>query len=741
MTLSDSDTGFGQPANLSDVLNLLENITLEQLDAPNSESACLIGFVILTQRPEYEDFLPEESQCSQDLTLIKKALCFYKENNLTELQFIIKKIPYRSVFKDLVTILNTLIIKAPDFKKQHRLLNSISEQSPYYPLSQLISLFLSDGAELLKGFHCVTYSERKLIEPLKGFDEQQVELIDHMMRFDGQLGDREKLLIATTYQDVFGKQIAEQFCQTLLVDYPDGYQSYSKHFTSVNEFEENRIKALLFEQREDLVEAEYHWRQCINLLNAQGDSKKIAMILRHIADQQQNIDAQIYYLMESLDYDPDDMDSYLLVLQHAADIADEKACLHWLEIGQKQFSANVGFLELAMSIAVQLKNNALAIRYAESLLGLDSRCVAAKHVLLTIYLKNAKQYFIQAQYDAVNTELFAIDKLGLKAAQMLEVELLKGFLNYVNGDHDAFQQILETLKQTYSDSLNVRFKACLEILTLGLSLADFEEELKRLEIGQRSETAIKQLDEQIYDAIKYEVSSVHIHQALNHVTNLLLEHLTEAESNEDMWVKLANQLSNIKHFDLLLKIAEVAENKWDASVWGYYSILAKTEGQAEACSEIDISRLQQLYEQSRQSNQIAIAELIQHYINQYKKSHPGKFILLLNKFLASSQHEPIQQSLEPLFDHLSDDVMMQLYDVVEQSSQQMTMEQMADEWSSDEDKHSLIKAMQRTPNLLMALLILKAAHELNLEIGVSIISVLNYFNVKLVNPDKKWEAE
>ena len=110
-------------------------------------------------------------------------------------------------------------------------------------------------------------------------------------------------------QIIDGKQIAQQFCQALLLTYPAGSREFNKKFSSINEFEENRLNALFCERDRNGYEAELFWKKCIEILIREDadNSLKIALVLRHIANLQEHDEETITLLIESLGYDADDV--------------------------------------------------------------------------------------------------------------------------------------------------------------------------------------------------------------------------------------------------------------------------------------------------------------------------------------------------------------------------------------------------------------------------------------------------
>ena len=87
--------------------------------------------------------------------------------------------------------------------------------------------------------------------------------------------------------------------------------------------------------------------------------------------------------------------------------------------------------------------------------------------------------------------------------------------------------------------------------------------------------------------------------------------------------------------------------------------------------------------------------------------------------------------MNKLFEHLSDENIFQLNSVVETLTQQITLEQLANEIEEETSTKTnwLYLEMMKEPNLFNALIILKAADKLSMTINVNQYDVFDCFGV------------
>ncbi len=596
---------------------LLSKLSIDQLDKQYPVQTAVVGFLVLTQHPEFEQELLQDSTFTTDCKVAQKALQAFLINDLEVLKHTLKLIPFRSAFKDFRIILNAVLATPNSIEKIQLLLGTITDESPYYPVANLLLAYNKGGADLFKDLASFDYGQQNLIGKIKGFNDQQQEFITHLLRQYEDLSEKTMFSMAIQYQDLFGSSLAEQFCQSLLISYPAGYEDYIKSFGSVNEFEELRIKALACEKEDNFYDADYFWRQSIDLLKVEeGNEVKVALIFHHIAQHQQDEVAKNDYLIESLQHDPDNITTYLSVLNSYAQQQHEN--YHsWLAQGLKKFPQDSDILISAIKTVNEHKD---VIHYAKRLLQIDPLNSLAKETLFSVHLDQAKKFLVDKKYSKVEQEIEEINQLNFRKTDDGQVQLLQGFFNFIQKEKaQGHQEIIDALQLLFVDPINRQFKASIEALMLGLSELDVS-----VQVDDGYLLAPEELAQLSLQIEQYTNEQTFLLTALDQIKPNLIDSLQQQTYDETLCLNLAQQLNAIQQYKLLGIMASQALEQWKKPVWVYYQVLSATENQAEQCSYINLRRLQKSLEQAREEKDQQTIILIDEFLNQYKVAHPGK---------------------------------------------------------------------------------------------------------------------
>ncbi len=708
-----------QSGDLDQIPALLSKLSIDQVDTQYPAQAAVLGFLILAHHPEFEKELQQDSTFTKDFKVAQKALQAFQTNDLEMLKQTLKLIPFRSAFKDFRIILNAVLAAPSSIEKMELLLGTITDQSPYYPVANLLFAYTKEGSGLFKDLVSFDYEQQNLIGKIKGFNDQQKEFIAHLLRQYDDLSEKIMFSMAIQYQALFDSTLVEQFCQTLLISYPAGYEDYIKSFGSVNEFEALRIKALTCEKEDNFYDADYYWRQSIDQLKAEeGNGVKVALILHHIAQHQQDEAKKIDCLIESLLYDPDNKDNHCSVLNFYAQQQHEN--YHpWLAQGLEKFPQDSDILNSAIKTISEHKD---IIQYAKILLQIDPLNSLAKQTLFSAHLDQAKQFLVDKKYSETEQQLEEIDQLKLGKTEVAQLKLLQGLFNFIQSDKtQGHQEIIDALQLLYVDSVNRQFKASMEALMLGLTELDIS-----VQIDDGYLLAPEELAQLSLQIEQYKNEQVFLPIALNQIKPILIESLQQQTYDETLCLNLAQQLDSIQQYELLNIMASQALDKWKNPVWVYYQVLSVTQNQAEECSYINLRRLQKSLEQAREEKDQQTIILMDEFLNQYKVAHPGKMTQFFQKLFLEGKQQTSEDSMETLFGNLSDKILLQLSEPVDTISKKTTLEQLSQTIRPDDN--ALVLAMMQCPDLYNALIVVKAAEQSGIHIDADIDKVFECFD-------------
>jgi len=710
----------------------LQQLSAQQLDKDYPELASLLGLLTLTESPEMINYLPQESAFVVHFHLMQTGLQAYENEDEARLTEVLKQIPYRSAFRDLRSLLQVLLVLPSSESHAQVALAKISSRSAYASVARLLEITFFQGAALFDALLGLNHRQRRIICQLKGFNKQQSEFLEHLIRQHEHLSDKVKFNMAIQYQSLLGADVAKNYCQQLLSVYSVGHKDFQKNFGATDEYEENRVSALLHEREDNIYDAEYHWRLCIKALHNQDKSEnalKIAMILRHLS-RGEELPEKIELLIESLQYDAEDRDVYLQILDFYQQSEATKDYQQWLAKTLEKFPQDIEALTRAVRDAIANKSYKKASHYATKILKIDSLNSFAKQTLFASHLAYARRLIREKSYHLVDKEIKQAEVLNIGKAYVKQTQLMRGFFCFAHEDKEqGLQLIADAFVQLYTDPVNRQFHASREALSMGLPVATILRALPTAKDHLLSASEFAQFLQLLEKFTLASESEEQLHKALEKIKAPLKKSLTEQGYDESALLSLCKVLESIHHFELLRYCSKLAFDKWKKPIWMYYRIYANNNGKPEDCSFRELMSLQQYHEQAMQNKDFQAGLLLEKLLDRYYQVHPQRNMGFLESLFGMGEEEGIDP-MEALFGHIPDAVLMDLNNTIESLAKTTSVEQVGSELAEIvENDHNIMIAIMRDPDLFSALMVVKSADQLGVDIEVSIQDVLDCFGV------------
>ncbi|MBE0471218.1 MAG: hypothetical protein IBX55_17120 [Methyloprofundus sp.] len=716
--------------NKTGIAENIRQLSAQQLDKDYPALAAILGLLALTEYPEFALDLPQDSAFIAHLQLVKTALQAYQDNDLAKLEESLRQLPYRSAFRDLRTALIALL----NLAEPAQVLAKIPKHSVYSGFAQLLLVSTFAGAELAKKLVELNCTQRSIISNIKGFNKTQIEFLEHLTRQHEHLSDKVKFNMAIQYQSLYGTELAKNYCQQLLANYSAGYKDFTKHFGAVDAFEENRIKALLAERKDNSYDAEYYWRLCIKALIVEGAAEndlKIALILRHIS-QREELAEQTELLIESLQYDAEDRDIYVQILSYYQQAEMTKDYKLWLTKALEKFPQDISVLTLAVREAMRNKTYKKASQYAMTILKIDPLNTFAKQALFSSHLAHARRLMREKSYHLVEKEIKLAEVLNIGKAYTKQSQLLRAFFCYAHEDKGrGLQLIMDALANLHADPVNMHFHASMAALSVGVPVATI---LRALPPAQEYLLSASEFTQfmQLLEKITNEADNdEQIHKALEKVKAPLKKALTSQDFAESILLSLCKILEKLKHFELLRHCAKLAFAQWKKPIWVYYRIYADNNGKPEDCTFRELMSLQRYHEQAMQSKDFQTGMLLEKLLDRYYQVHPQRGMGFLDGlFGVGNDEEQAIDRMDALFGHLPDEIFIKLDKTIESLSKKTSVDQLvSDLMKRVGNNQNIMLAIMQEPELFSALMIVKAADKLGINIDVSIDEVLECYGV------------
>ncbi len=725
-----------QSQNQDEIQQQLKKITAEQIDRQYSLFSITLGALMLTGKSELEQFLPAESAFITHYIIAREALTCLDEDSPEELRKIIKKIPFNSAFRDFRSLINAVLAMPFLSKNDTGLLNNILRHSPYFQAARSLLAINQGGAVYCQNLIFFSLRQKNVISEIKGLNKQQCQFVEQLAKLRQPLAIDEKFKLAIQFQTLLEKQMAQRFCLAMLSDYPEGFQEIKENFFADNEFEQNRVLALLAEQDENIVDAEFFWRQCIKNLteNNIDDYLRIALILRHLASILPESE-RTECLIESLQYDADDRETIVLILNyfHQKLHPDENQQF-FIEQAVKRFSEDIEILEIATRISIQISNQGKALEYAEKILTIDALNSFAKQVIVTGYVERARNCLQNKDFECANQAVQQIKAINLNKSQLLQFQLLEAFLCFIEQDK---QQGLENIAQAFAcrlpDSVNAHFLASMEAQLAGLPVATILKVLPPIKDHLLTPTSFEQLIKTISSYLKDKNNNPKLYKSLEKIKVPLKQSLQQLYFDEYQLLAFCEILAGVKHFDLLSYSSKLALKKYPRPVWGYYSVVAETDNNPEQCTIQQYLALKSDLANARKQQDYHTTMMLEQYLDNYLQTHPQQNLDMIEDALKVNEadlQKDVDGPMEQLFGEIPDHEFSLINEEMDKLAKKISPEQLVELLCPKHDHSSIVTAMMNEPDLYTAMLVLKAADKMDIKINVTINDVLDCFGIK-----------
>jgi hypothetical protein len=705
--------------------NRIGRLSAQQLDEQYPELAALLGLLIITGSLDCRDNLPPDSVFMAHAVVVQDALSAYQNNQPEDLEAALKKLPFRSAFRDFRTLIKAALLVSDSVGEAQSLLAKIPADSPYQQAAALLLAVTHEGAALVDDVSRFSPAQIRIIEAAKKFDKKQIELLDIVCKQKDRLSDKAKFNLVIQYQALFGADLAQRYCLAALSTYPVGQRDFEKRFGSMNGFEAWRLKALRCERDRDFIGAEYYWKQAIEALKTQGGDSafRIALIMRHVAARQENAEEALPWLRDSLDYDPEDRESYVKILQ-GFEQREQKTDAYktWLDKSLAKFPRDVELLGLAIKASTRNKAFKKAAHYAGVLLKIDPVNTFAKQVLFGSHLAHARKLIKTKKFHLVEKEIRQAEKVTLGKHYQEQARLMRGFFVFASEDKKQGARLIAESAQKLNGGLACAyFCATLEALLLDLQGAPAVKELPPLAkdyvLPPQEMTRLVKLIRQY--AEDENVSQALLHKALEKIKAVVKQSVRQQDYDEELLLSLCQCLENSRHFELLRACVKTDRPLWSKPIGVYYRVYAEVNGNAGKCSYLNLLQLQTRLEEAQREKDQRAVNRISKFLDQYYQSQRSPGIDILDKLFGGMGDD--EDPIDELFGHLPDDLFERLEakttEIIKKSSPERMLKILAaDYFSNDLNK---VRDLFNDPEGVFAILMLKAADELGIDIGVT----------------------
>jgi tetratricopeptide (TPR) repeat protein len=374
-------------------------------------AACLAGV------SGVEDTLAPEHPVVVQARAARGALAAYCAGDGQALEAELKRIPFRSPYRDWAQILKALGRLPEDPRAAEELLGRVAPESPFITLQRAARLALLPESQFLPALAKADPSQRRFAAILRGWPEARLALWEELQRLGDPPPPRSLLGLVQRYHDRLGKSWMRRHSLRLMIDaWPDSRRWASFRLT---ELEQALVTAWSHEEQAldhwEVIEA---WEGVITQLNrtyrSPGDDAalRMALIQRRLVRRWGLLDSPSQeeaeeWLEQSLEYDPEDLTTYRLLIAHYRAGRRLKDARRLLGPALQRWGDEPELLNEALETAVAGEAFKKAGGFARRILHLDPINRRAKQSLFLAHLSHARKQLAKGRPDLADKELAA----------------------------------------------------------------------------------------------------------------------------------------------------------------------------------------------------------------------------------------------------------------------------------------------------------------------------------------------
>ncbi|MGA1795332.1 MAG: hypothetical protein ACMUIL_05665 [bacterium] len=445
----------------------------------------VLALFVLAGVPDIGDLIPDESLILRQRSLVQKALeALYKgdEDRASEM---IRPVGMNSPYKDWKLLIKGLVaFYAHRDEEALDIFRRIPDDSPLTRIVNPLRFVLEpSNAAMPKGTGPFPRQEEiSLLKEVLGDRAGFLSLQWHLATAEDGRNARDAVGILKRMADDLpadsDQELLRRYCVHFLMR--SGKEDFLRKYRSLwgsapDPFEGSRLQALMQERECDWIEANGYWDDCIDLLkkdrtrryfpDRRQENLAIAQILRHMADNMKKDlhsedalfdhifggDAEdeedeedfISYLLESLKFDPGDVQTYRKIVDYYKECGDKKNVAKWLERLIQVCPGDMEAVLEAASLAFMRKSFQKSLRFLERALHHDPLNEKARRLKIAIHIVSAHQRFRQKKYNLARRDFERAGSIITSQSKNGRFEIIRGIGEMAMGDEKRGRDLIE----------------------------------------------------------------------------------------------------------------------------------------------------------------------------------------------------------------------------------------------------------------------------------------------------------
>jgi hypothetical protein len=629
------------------------------------EARPLLGFLAaLYLTGKLELSLPADDPLAAGRHAALEALRAYCRGDDPQAESELKRIPFRSPYKDLSVVLKGAMCLERDPEEAQKRLAKIPDTSPFFELAHLFSICTLEGEAFYLALNKLSRLQLDFVAGIRRLEKSAIAVLGALERaaLRGKGNARAFFKFVVDNHALFDRDRAAWLCHALLPHYPQGLAQYEKVFGRFTPFEQHRINALAEERQGDPDAAQAHWKECVSsLMRGKRDKDKrlmIALILRHMAElEHQSRDPdpkRIQRLLEdSLAFDAEDKACHLKLIE-IYKTGSSKADYQWcIDRAVKQFSEDSEILSKAVEASLERRTFKKAADLAEKLLQRDPINNRVRQQLIWAHVAHARKLILAQKFERAQQELASAAGFERAGAESDVVRMNQGFLEILAGRNEQGEALIKEGLRLYGGGVAAEFKLYLEALRVRLEERRLKLYCKAL-MAHKKPASKEEVLTLVGVANSYlaEDASL-VGQALDMLTPYFKESTHFDYSVEEMR-SVCECLFRSSGFEGLSALGAAANERWpERHEFLFYGVFASSKGRAERVPVHQIEALEEAATQAMQRGDTLTAKRIIEFITPalgsfpFKLPTPKQLAEFMDKFLGEDGDEDWDEDEPP----------------------------------------------------------------------------------------------
>lgn len=391
--------------------------------------------------------LPEQSLVIRHFAAAQKAMQHYCAGEDEEVHGALKKLPFRSPYRDLRSLLLGLSALPHDSTKSRTILAKIEPSSPYYRLVQRNLAVLETAKDFLEKLPVISQDGVAFLSEIYGLNVRQLQMLVELSQIPadpaqlfGLLQKHRSCFTTAVYTGLILRMLP--FC---------GIHIMTRTLRQIKfaETTQARVCALASEKDGALYDSVFFWDAYLEAIKpaGTGTSLEIALVLRYQAELMIREDYSfvsediLLKYRESLQHDPGDAAIWLKAAAFARTSLGDRQHDDVINEALSHIPGNIDILVAAMQAAARRKAFKKAASLADRILAVDPINTSAMNFLVEVRLEHGRKLALQRKWQLAEKEFKAADT-RVRAVRFRGRNLLcLGMLLLLQKNEEGYQAI------------------------------------------------------------------------------------------------------------------------------------------------------------------------------------------------------------------------------------------------------------------------------------------------------------